>query len=156
MEPITKTKTIGLISVIGVFLLAAPTLMAIKGKPNFEPSVYGDGKAWGTKAAAILKAPTEKNMHSYDGLYVIINGSQGQLPVAEAAPGNRMFNGGRWIVYTTTWTQTGLDYYEGSPPVLMSFADLWMEYMDGNLVFVQGSFEGGPPPYFECPLLPVK
>jgi hypothetical protein len=103
MEP--KNKTIGLISMIGVFLLAAPTLMAIKGKPSFEPNLFGDGRAWGTKPAAILNAPTEKNLHSYDGLYVIINGSTSQLPVAEAAPGNRFYNGGRWIVYTTAWTE---------------------------------------------------
>ena len=154
MEP--KTKTIGLISVIGVYLLAAPTLLAIKGKPSFEPSLFGDGRAWGTKAAAILNAPTEKNMHSYDGLYVITNGTGDQLPVAEAAPGNRMYNGGRWIVYTTVWTDAALKDYGENLPTLMSYAEVMEEAYAENLVITPGSFPEGPPPYFECPLLPVK
>jgi len=75
--------------------LAAPAL-ALPGKPDFNDHIFADGQAYGTKVVAMLPTPNGKNMQSFDKLFIITNGLEGQLPVAEAAPGNSDYNGGRW------------------------------------------------------------
>jgi len=139
-----------------VLAFAAPAA-ADPGQPNFGPAVYGDGRAWGTKGAAALSAPSESNLQSFDKLFVVINSNNpaGQLPVSEAAPGNPDYNGGRWFTHTVAWTQAGLDAH-GTVPVLMSYADIMFHYNLRHLTITPGSPTEGPPPYFECPLLPVK
>jgi hypothetical protein len=117
--------------------------------PNFGPGVYGDGVAWGTKGTTTLPSPNENNVQSFDKLFVIVNGVEGQLPVSEAAPGNPMYNGGRWFTHTVAWTVP-------AHALLKSYDDVMFYYNQGELTITPGSFEGGPPPYFQCPLLPVK
>jgi hypothetical protein len=39
--------------------------------------------------------------HTYDHIYNLGTG----INVADAKPGDRDFNGGRWLVYTVTWAQ---------------------------------------------------
>lgn len=119
------------------------------GKPNFSEQVYADGVAWGTKGLSTLPAPNDHNDQSFDKLFVFTNGSAGQLPVAEAAPGNKAFNGGRWAVYFATWTDEGFDAH-GTPPVLTSYEDIMFHKGLGHLA------TGPANTYFECPLLPVK
>ena len=43
---------------------------------------------------------------SYDKIYNLGTG----INVAEAKPGDRDFNGGRWLVYTVTWHTTPVQY----------------------------------------------
>ena len=69
--------------------------------------------------------------------------------MGEAAPGNPMYNGGRWVTYTVTWTVP-------AHALLMSYDDLMLHYGLGHLAIEKGSPEGGPPETFQCPLLPVK
>ena len=141
---------------------AASAILAISatagpGKPNFGPGLWADGRTWGSKGTTELPAPNGHNIQSYDPLFVIINSNNpdGQLPVAEAGPGNVAFNGGRWITYTAWWTGDGFAAY-GTVPVITSYAELLVYYMYGYLDFEVGSPENGPPPYFQCPMLPVK
>jgi hypothetical protein len=133
---------------------AAPVLAA---SPNFKPAIYADGKAWGTKGLATLPAPNGHNFQSFDKLFVITNSNnpEGQLPVSEAGPGNRAYNGGRWYTHTVMWTQAGFNAH-GTVPVLKSYQEIMVHYEMGHLDIQAGSFEGGPPDFFECPLLPVK
>lgn len=144
-----------ILSLTFLFLLASSAL-ADAGKPNFTPAVYGDGRVWGTKSAAIISAPTDENALSYDKLFVFVNAPISQLPVSEAAPGNPSYNGGRWFVHSVVWTQAGLDAYPGGLPILTSYDDIQSHESLGHLLVMAGSPAGGPPPYFECPLLPVK
>lgn len=143
-----------------VFVLAlafAVPAFANPGKPNFEGGLYGDGVLWGTKGAAVLPGLKGNNAKSFDKLFVITNSNNpmGQLPVAEAAPGNPAFNGGRWYTHTVEWTQAGFDAH-GTVPVLKSYDDIMLHYGLGHLTITAGSPPGGPPAFFECPLLPVK
>lgn len=123
------------------------------GKPNFGPALYADGELWGTKGTTALPAPNEHNMQSFDKLFVIANSNdQGQVPVAEAAPGNPHYNGGRWYAHTVMWTPEAF-HDLGMVPLLMSYDDI-MYYQDMNyLVVIPGT---GPGAFFQCPLLPVK
>jgi hypothetical protein len=150
-----KVKTIT--CVLGISLLAAAFSVADPGKPNFAPSVWGDYQVWGTKGTTTLPAPNEYNRQSFDALYVVTNSNnpEGQLPVSEAAPGNPAYNGGRWFTHTVEWTAYGFQVH-GIVPILKSYQEI-MDHRDlGELVITSGSFPGGPPVYFQCPLLPVK
>jgi hypothetical protein len=141
----------------GVILLAPVSAQAAPGAPNFGPALYGDGEVWGTKGTTALPAPNDHNTQSFDKLFVITNSNNldGQLPVSEAAPGNPDYNGGRWFTHTVEWTQAGFDAH-GTVPVLTSYDEVMHHYQLGHLNITTGSPEGGPPDYFQCPLLPVK
>ncbi|NIR62033.1 MAG: hypothetical protein GWO02_22380 [Gammaproteobacteria bacterium] len=140
-----------LIAAFGHGAAAAP------GQPDFSAAVYGDGETWGTKGTTTLPAPNPYNRQSFDALYVVTNSNnpQGQLPVAEAAPGNPDYNGGRWFTHTVEWTEEGF-LAHGLVPVLTSYAEIIEQRDLGYLVITEGSFPGGPDVYFQCPLLPVK
>jgi hypothetical protein len=129
---------------------------AMAQAPNFGPGVYADGKAWGTKGTTTLPGPNGHNNQSFDKLFVITNGAMGQLPVGEAAPGNPMYNGGRWWTFTAMWTEDGMEYYGSSLPVIMSYDDLMDEVDMGYMDTWEGTPGPPPPAYFQCPLLPVK
>lgn len=128
--------------------------LANPGAPNFGPALYGDGEIWGTKGAASLPPPNGHNLQSFDKLFAFVNGAPGQLPVAEAAPGNPAFNGGRWFTQTVMWTEAGLQAHDPLP-VLMSYEEIQFHYSLGHLAIAPGSPSSSTPDYFECPLLPV-
>ena len=148
-------KKIAIMTMATFFLLAVGCAFAGPGKPNFSPSVYADGVAWGTKATTTIPAPNAHNLQSYDILYVITNGAERQLPVSDAGPGNRLYNGGRWFTHTAMWTPDGMMAHDPLP-VLKSYEDIMFHSDLGHLDISPGSPEGGPPDYFQCPLLPVK
>lgn len=131
----------GLVFVVALLIVAA--VPAFAAGPNFGPAIYADGRTWGTKGLSQLPAPNEHNRQSFDGLFVFAPGAvEGQLPVAEAAPGNRSYNGGRWIVNQVTWV--------GAPELVTSYAQLMALEQAGQVTITNLDT------YFECPLLPVK
>jgi hypothetical protein len=142
------------VSIPIALIVLAGVALANPGAPNFGPALYGDGEVWGTKGAAALPAPNDHNGRSFDKLFVIVNGAAGQMPVAEAAPGNPAYNGGRWFTHTAMWTAAGMEAHDPLP-VLMSYAEIQAQEEMGYLATVAGPPDGGPPAYFECPLLPV-
>lgn len=146
-----------LVIVLTLSLAVVTPALANAGKPSFTPNLWADGRQFGTKGAAVLPAPNGNNLQSFDKLFVITNSNnpEGQMPVAEAAPGNPYYNGGRWYTHTVTWTEAGLSAH-GTVPVLKSYADVMFHYQLGHLDITPGTFAGGPPAFFECPLLPVK
>lgn len=137
--------------------LTASSVSADPGKPNFSEAIWADGELFGTKGTTTLPAPLEHNRQSFDNLYAVTNSNNpaGQLPIAEAAPGNPDYNGGRWFTHTVEWTAAGFMAH-GIVPILTSEEDLLHHQNLGHLVITQGSFPGGPQVYFQCPLLPVK
>lgn len=143
------------------FTLVAASMVAgaawASGAPNFSPAIYGDGEVWGTKVVGLLPAPNDRNVQSYDKLFVIVNGAAGQLPVSEAAPGNPDYNGGRWFTHTVMWTNEGMDAHDPLP-VLMSYSEIQFHQGLGHLEIAEGppAVPGAPPAYFGCPLLPVR
>jgi hypothetical protein len=129
----------------------------LPGKPDFAPHIYADGVAWGTKVTTTLPEANAHNMQSFDKLFVITNSnnSEDQLPVGEAAPRHPEYNGGRWYTHTVEWTAEGLTAHPITP-ILKSYDDIMLHYNFGHLEITPGSPPGGPPPFFSCPLLPVK
>jgi hypothetical protein len=139
---------------LALLLTLTSMTLAHAAAPNFGPAIYGDGEVWGTKGLGELPAPNGRNNHSFDKLFIFVNGAAGQLPVSEAAPGNPAFNGGRWSAQTVMWTAEGMAAH-GMLPVLMSYADIQIHHNLGHLAIAPGHPLGGPD-YFECPLLPVR
>lgn len=154
-----KRKTMMILSIVILALTAVGVVAANPGQPDFSPQLYADDQVFGTKGAAALPAPNDNNQQSFDALFAITNSNNpaGQLPVAEAAPGNPMYNGGRWATKTVEWTAQGFADH-GTVPVLTSYDDIMLHASLGHLTITDGSPDpvGGPPNYFECPLLPVK
>ena len=90
-------KTMFVMIIVVLALTAVGAASANPGKPSFTPQLYADGEVYGTKATTVLPAPNGRNAQSFDKLFAIINSNnpEGQMPVAEAAPGNPDYNGGR-------------------------------------------------------------
>lgn len=139
-------RKISLISLVLVLSLvfAVPAF----AQPSFGPAIYADGEVFSTQGLATLPPPNDdKNLQSFDKLFNFTNGVEGQLAVAEAAPGNPAFNGGRWYAHTITWE-------EGAEKALLtSYADI-MAHAD-DLIITPGD-HNDPGTFFLCPLLPVK
>lgn len=114
--------------------------------PSFAPEVYADGRAWGTKGTTSLPAPSDTNQQSFDKIFAFTNGAEGQLPVGEAAPGNPLYNGGRWWVHTATW----IDNLPHEKTVLTSYEEVMFHLNMDHLIIEDLGV------YFQCPLLPVK
>ncbi len=126
-----------------VILLVAAAVPAFAAGPNFGPAIFADNETWGTKGTTSLPSPNENNRQSFDGLFKFPGGEiQGQLAVAEAAPGNPNYNGGRWIEYNVTW--------HGTPELVTSYAQLHALKEAGAVSITETGN------YFQCPLLPVK
>lgn len=138
-----------------VACLATLAGTAFAQQPNFGPALYGDGALWGSKGTTTLPAPNQHNLQSFDKLFIVVNGAAGQLPVAEAAPGNPLYNGGRWFTHTVMWTAAGIAAHDPLP-VLKSNDEIMQYYYMGELDIAPGSPTGGSAPYFQCPMLPVK
>ena len=67
-----------------------------------------------------------------------------QAPVAEAAPGNKDYNGGRWL---PTMVE-----YDGSLGELASYAALMAAVESGAATIIGTDFEAA----FLCPLIPAR
>ncbi len=135
------------LSIIAICLIitgmAVPFPVFADGPDFSKPAIYADGVPWATKGLGALPPPNGRNNQSFDKLFVIMFGAEGQLPVAEAAPGNPDYNGGRWNLYIATWVDMQ------DPPLITSYAQLQSYILDE---FIDISSANN---YFECPLLPV-
>lgn len=131
------------ITVLSALTLLAFALPASAQGISSGPAIYADGEQFRTLDATDLPAPRANNAHSYDDLYVISGEVTGQLPVAEAAPGSRGFNGGRWAVTAVAWAE------HAAPRLVTSSADVEALIESGDIEVVATGVR-----YFECPLVP--
>jgi hypothetical protein len=112
---------------------------AAADSPNFGPAIYADDELFGTKGTADLPAPNGNNDQSFDKLFHIDGQDEA---VAEAAPGNPDYNGGRWDAYMVTWNVT--------PVLVTSYEQLMALEAAGDVTITSENN------YFQCPLLPDK
>lgn len=157
MEAKMFKKVLLIMFVVSCNMLLILPASANEGQPNFCPAIWADGETYGTKGTTALPAANINNIQSFDYIFIIVNSNNpaGQLPVAEAAPGNPYYNGGRWVTKRVEWTQAGFDAH-GTVPVLTSYEDIILHEDLGHLTVTTAAPNGGPPAYFQCPLLPVK
>lgn len=138
------------LGIVGLFLtLMVPTAAAARAT-RAEEALLADGTAWDTiLTSATFKPPN--NLKSVDKLFVFTN-LGGQRPVAEAAPYEKDYNGGRWWVHEVTFTELGLSIHDPDGDGIANFEltsdDAVLHHMMlGHLTITPTET------FFECPLL---
>ena len=123
----------------GMLALALGVGSVVAGGP---PGVgfFVDGTPYRTVATPTDFSGTGAPAHSFDIIYDL--GGGGLLNVAEAAPGDRDYNGGRWMVLPITWNIAPVQFT--SDTQILAAASV------GDLVI------GDPVKYFTCPVIKVQ
>ena len=121
----------------GILTLSIAGLTRAGGPPQI--GFYVDGDPYRTIGTPTDFTRTGAPAHSYDAIYAL---GAGLLNVAEAKPGDRDYNGGRWQVFGVEW--------HVSPYQLTSAEDVWAAAHNGELTVADS-----PMASFECPVIPV-
>lgn len=136
---------------VAVCLLSGP---AFAGATRVAAAIWAKGQLYDTVVTpATFIAPPE---HSTDIIYsFMMSGLEGQRSVAEAAPGDRDYNGGRWDVQMAVFTEQGLLVHDPDGDGMVNFEltsaeDVEAHVQLGHIVINDANF------YFECPLLPRR
>ena len=93
-------RTLAAMAAATFVLALSVSAVAAGGPPSL--SFYVDGQRYRTIATPTDLSNTGAPASSFDRIYAL---GDGFINVAEAKPGDRDFNGGRWLVYTVTWAQ---------------------------------------------------
>lgn len=118
-----------------LLLSIAASTVAAGGPPSL--GFYVDGVRYRTVGTPTDFSTTGAPASSFDRIYAL---GAGLANVAEAKPGDRDFNGGRWMVLPVTW--------HVAPYQLTSAEDLWAAANAGDL-----SVGATPVRMFECPVI---
>jgi hypothetical protein len=121
----------------GILTLSIVGVTQAGGPPGI--GFYVDGDAYRTVGTPTNFTDTGAPAHTYDAIYAL---GGGLLNVAEARPGDRDYNGGRWQVYGVTWHVTAYQ--------LTSAEDVRAAHDRGDLTIA-----AEPMASFECPVIPV-
>jgi len=145
-----KKRIIIALSVAALVLLWLPAAQA--GATRVSEAIWAHGELYDTVVTPTsFVAPPE---HSTDTIYsFMMSGLGGQRSVADSAPGDRDFNGGRWDVQIVVFTDLGKAVHDEDGDGMVDFeltaADEVMEHYNlGHIEIFPANF------YFECPMLP--
>lgn len=148
-----KSKITIIILALFVMIATVSTTYA-GGATRVAEAIWADGELYDTIITpTTFVAPPE---HSTDIIYsFMMSGLDGQRSVAESAPGDSDYNGGRWNVMMVVFTAQGLDVHDpdGDGIVnfeLMSVEDVTEHAQLDHIMINDANF------YFECPLLPRR
>ena len=140
-------KKLVLLGVVAAMLLAIP-LTASAGVTG--PAFYVDGELYRTVGTPTDFSNTGAPDHSFDTIYAFAD----QTNVATAAPGDRDFNGGRWMVevigYLGDYTYaTALAEFDANDSGDFDSAE------EVHAAMMAGAITTTAGPWFECPVIPV-
>jgi hypothetical protein len=113
--------------------------VAASGSPSL--AFYVDGVRYRTVGTPSDFSDTGAPASSFDRIYVL---GSGFANVADAKPGDRDFNGGRWMVLPVTWTA-------GVTPVQLTSAEQVQAYAAAGMLAIASA----PVKLFECPVIAV-
>jgi hypothetical protein len=140
---VARSTLVAVIATAVIGVTAAPGMAGVGG-----PAFYVDGEPYRTVATPTDFSNTGAPAHSYDTIYEFFGL---QLNVATAAPGDREYNGGRWMVH-------GLEFddYEAAVEAndangsgdLDSDEEVLAALLDGSATDI------GVIRSFECPAIP--
>ncbi|MEF8843513.1 MAG: hypothetical protein V5A62_18120 [Haloarculaceae archaeon] len=125
-----------------------------KGNGRTFGRVYANDVLWRTNVVKTLDErpdPGDRIYFLHDGTWPIVaNGDvsadQGSPFVSESAPGDRDWNGGKWVHYNAEVTD--VDAFNEDAPLASAEDVLDADYIEVNL----GRPGFGPPNFFVCPL----
>jgi hypothetical protein len=129
-----RLPILGAAAALSVALVATP--VAAGGPPAV--GFYVDGSLYRTVGTPTDLTDTGAPAHSFDTIYAL-GGTL--LNVAEAKPGDRDYNGGRWMVIAIDWHTT--------PTQLTSEEQVLAAEAAGDLSI------GGVVKYFVCPVIKI-
>jgi hypothetical protein len=139
-----KLLTIVLTTVMAL-ALGAGAVSANNGKGPPHAGIYVDDVLYRTVGTPTDFSNTGAPASSFDHIYALGTDANGDplANVADAKPGDKDYNGGRWMVFLVTWNIT---------PVQLT--------NDGQLMYYasQGWLDIGATPVaeFECPVIPIR
>jgi hypothetical protein len=133
------------VAAAAVLTVAAPASAGVGG-----PALYVDGQLYRTVGTPTDLSGTGAPAHAWD---VIYDFGGAQLNVAEAAPGDLGYNGGRWqvhgLMFPNGYTAALADGDGDGDGVLDSTAEVSAALATGSAV------DGGVVKQFECPAIPL-
>lgn len=121
----------------GLLVVAMASTAFAGGPPG--PAFYVDGQLYRTVGTPTDFSSTGAPDHSYDTVYQFFGSITN---VASSKPGDRDFNGGRWMVIGASWNVT--------PYQLESEEEVLQAAADGDITLTEA-----PIKYFECPVIPM-
>jgi len=148
-----KLKAFGLLALASLCVCVASQAWAAPAGRAAD-AIWAHDELYGTVATDTnFKSPP---LHSTDVIFSFGgSGLKGQRSVAEAAPGDPDYNGGRWNVMLVTFTPMGLAIHDGDGDGMVDFeltnAEQVLAHAElGHFTIEPAGF------YFECPLLPSR
>jgi hypothetical protein len=129
-------RLVSLAAGLGLLLSLAAGPVAAGGPPSL--AFYVDGARYRTVGTPTDFSGTGAPAHSFDHIYAL---GSGLINVAESAPGDRDYNGGRWMVTPVAWHTT---------PVQLTSDEQVDAYADAGMLTILD-----PIKWFECPVIPV-
>jgi hypothetical protein len=118
------------------------------------PAFYVDGVLYRTVNTPTDLSGASAPLHSFDTIYALAGQSYN---VATAAPGDRGYNGGRWmvhaVVYNTSWAATVAAHDANGSGDLDSAAEVQAAFADAG---PGGATDGGVVEQFVCPVIELK
>lgn len=105
------------------------------------PGFYVDGALYRTVGTPTDLSGTGAPASSYDRIYAL---GAGLMNVAEAKPGDRDYNGGRWMVLPVTWAA-------GVTPVQYTSDSEVLAAAASGLLTIAST----PAKQFDCPVIPL-
>ena len=130
-------RLLSLLAGLGLLLSIAAAPVAAGGPPSL--AFYVDGVRYRTVGTPTDFSGTGAPAHSFDTIYAL---GSGLINVAEAAPGDGDYNGGRWMVRPVAWRVS---------PVQLTSAEQVEWYADQGMLSILD-----PVKSFECPVIPVQ
>jgi hypothetical protein len=118
----------------------AASAVAAGGPPSL--SFYVDDVRYRTVGTPTDFSGTGAPASTYDKIYAL---GDGLINVAEAKPGDRDFNGGRWMVLPITWA-------DGVTPVQLTNAEDVEAWATAGLLTIAST----PAKQFLCPVIPAN
>lgn len=122
-----------------LLISVAASTVAAGGPPSL--AFYVDDVRYRTLGTPTDFSETGAPEFTFDDIYVL---GGGLINVADAKPGDRDFNGGRWKVLPVTWTV-------GVTPVQLTNAEQVHAYAAAGMLTIAAT----PVKQFLCPVIPV-
>jgi len=155
MSP-TRTMTIRIAPVLAAAAIAVASVAAVSAAGSggvTGPAFYVDGELYRTVGTPTDLSHTGAPDHSFD---IIYDFGGGQPNVAEGAPGDAGYNGGRWRVhalgFNTSWAMTVAAHDSNDSGDLDSVDEIYDAFADNT---ASGATDMGIVKSFVCPAIPV-
>ncbi len=147
---------LGFALVFGLALASLPTVAAGGATPVHDGVIWVDGVLYGTVITP-TELPDKAPAKSFDALYNFdTSGLSGQRSVAEAAPGDRDYNGGRWMVFAVSFTEAGRAAHDPDGNGEVNFELTSEEAVLAHVGLGHLVISEEPVVRFVCPLIPAR